>query len=258
VSELPEWIQERIKNSAISQLSETMRTPRVCPVCMADSMVDSEAKYRQFMAGTEAIPGRDYDCTECGSVWSVPLAPRSGKLPPLICPTCVTDPAIAVSTVFWEAAQRPGVSYRCGHCGCVWSLPPALELASFQSIDWSQPQPAGVYRCQEGWSDTSGTEYGCNKRGITECSDGNLRCTDHALIFELIGIRQVMSLKTDHDIEQTFETHHRMECLVDAVEEVSTALWEINYSHMSLSRKVWYWFRGWMRERRVQRPTRNS
>lgn len=206
-SELPEWIQERIRNSAVSQLSEPTRTPRVCPVCMADSMVDSEAKYRQFMAGTEATPGRDYDCPECGAVWSEPLV---------------------------------------------------SELASFQSIDWSQPQPAGVYRCQEGWSDDSATQYGCNERGITECSDGNLRCTDHALIFELIGIRQVMSLKTDHDIEQTFETHHRMERLVDAVEEVSTALWEINYSHMSLSRKVWYRLRGWLHEHRVRRTNRNS
>src|SRR5207245_622469 len=59
MSELPKWIQERIRNSAVSQLSEPMRIPRVCPVCMADPIIDSEAKYRQFMAGTEATPGRD-------------------------------------------------------------------------------------------------------------------------------------------------------------------------------------------------------
>jgi hypothetical protein len=171
---------------------------------MADPIVDSEAKYRQFLAGTEAARGRDYDCPECGAVWSVPLV---------------------------------------------------SELASFQSIDWSQPQPEGVYRCQEGWSDTTGAEHGCNERGMTECSDGNLRCTDHALIFELAGIRQVMSLKTDHAIEQTEDFVHRM---VDAVEEVSTALWEINYTHMSLSRKVWYWFRGWLYKHRVQRPTNHG
>jgi hypothetical protein len=174
---------------------------------MADPIVDSEAKHRQFMAGTEATPGRDYECPECGAVWSVPLA---------------------------------------------------SELASFQSIDWSQPQPDGVYRCQEGWSDTGGAEHGCKERGITECSDGNLRCTDHALIFELAGIRQVLNTKAVHAIEQAEDSAQRIDRLVDAVEEVSTALWEINYSHMSRRRKVWYRLRGWLYERRVQRPTRNS
>lgn len=207
MSELPQWIQERIRNSAVSQLSEPMRLPRVCPVCMADSMVDSEAKYRQFMAGTEATPGRDYDCTECGAVWSVPLV---------------------------------------------------SELASFQSIDWSQPQPDGVYRCQEGWSDTGGAEYGCAERGMTECSDGNLRCTDHALIFELAGIRQVMATGIEHAVGQAdFTDHYRTE-LLDSIKEVSTALWEINYSHMSLHRRIWYRCRGWLYKHRVQRPTHHD
>jgi hypothetical protein len=173
--------------------------------------------------------------------------------PSAVCPVCMAYPDVrARYPHLLSNAEIPGREYNCPECGLVWSLPPLVEPAySVARIDWSESQPAGVYRCQEGWSDTGGAEYGCNERGLVECSDDNLRCTDHALIFELAGIRQVINLKTDHAIEHAAESTEQMERLIAELNEVNTALWDINYTHMSLSRKVWYPIRRWLYEHRV-------
>jgi hypothetical protein len=56
---------------------------------------------------------------------------------------------------------------------------PSLEQTAVTptgQIDWTQPQPDGIYRCEDGWT-AGGAEFGCMKRGDTTCSNGELRCT---------------------------------------------------------------------------------
>jgi hypothetical protein len=146
--------------------------------------------------------------------------------------------------------------------GVAWSAPRSSDELPIRradgQIDWSRPQPEGTYRCSDGWSDTSGAEYGCMDRATTTCSDRELRCTQHAMIHALGDIRGALAAETEHANVQAEDSAELMRELVHGTEDIANALWEINYSHMSLRRKLWYRLRGWMYERRIQRPTHSD
>jgi hypothetical protein len=203
------------------------------------------------------IDGADYGCITCGKTWQIVGPPE--KLPPLMCPACVRDPQYGLSKDFWLAAQLPGITYRCGFCGRDWQCTPEQKDSSTAAgqINWSQPQPDGTYRCEEGWNDTSGTEFGCMKRADTTCSNGELRCTQHALIFEITGIREAMVAMQEKYATAADDTDHFQAELLDSLKDISAALWDTNYTHMSLTRRAWYRARG-MWSRRIQRCTSNG
>jgi hypothetical protein len=112
-------------------------------------------------------------------------------------------------------------------------------------IDWNEPQPHGTYRCDQGW-EAGGYQYGCMERGTTDI-DGNFLCTDHALIHELAEIRA--ALQTTAVVDDDLPEIELMRQSVEATEEIVTALWDINYTLMSLRRRTWHWLRGWWQER---------
>jgi hypothetical protein len=176
------------------------------------------------------------------------------KLPPLPCPVCVAAPAHGMSRVFWQAAQKPGITYRCGYCGRNWQCTSQLKHGEFPilradgQIDWSQPQPDGTYRCTDGW-ESGGAEFGCMERSTTTCSDNELRCTQHALIDVLGEIRTALVGETERADDRANDTDHYQTELLNTMESISAALWEINYRLMPLRLKLWYPLRCWIQER---------
>jgi hypothetical protein len=212
------------------------------------------------------IDGADYGCITCGKTW------RMGKLDPMrtvspfgglvdgvprVCSMCMTDPAVTSSTKYQQFLRgdwydAPGVDYRCIECGVRWST--VLEQNNVMAtgqIDWTQPQPEGTYRCEDGWS-SNGAEFGCMKRADTTCSNGELRCTQHALIFEITGIREAMVAMQDRYAAASDDTDHFQAELLDSLKDISAALWDTNYTHMSLTRRAWYRARA-MWDRRADR-----
>jgi hypothetical protein len=149
-----------------------------------------------------------------------------------------------------------GADYGCISCGKTWQIKevdPKTSSTTTDQIDWSQPQPDGTYRCEDGWS-ANGAEFGCMKRADTTCSNGELRCAQHALIFEITGIRAAMTTETEAANSQAEDSAELMYDLVQAIDNIGAALWEINYAHMSLTRRAWYRVRA-MWARRIQRKS---
>lgn len=114
---------------------------------------------------------------------------------------------------------------------------PIMDSSNGGKIDWSKPQPVGVYRCQEGWSDTSGADWGCGERGITEGADGNLRCMDHALICELAGIRE--ALVEGHEIASN-SMADALGSLDASLESIADSLSWIKLRSVPRWRRLWW------------------
>jgi hypothetical protein len=225
-------------------------------------------KHEQDNPGHRCIPiaidGADYGCVDCGATWQCTsmlkaMSPFGGLVDgvPRVCPVCMADPTVVSPKKYRQfligEQDTPGVDYRCTECGVRWAT--ALEwntTTATDHIDWTQPQPDGIYRCEDGWT-AGGAEFGCMKRADTTCSNGELRCTQHALIFEITGIRAAMVSETEAANSQAEDSAELMQNLVHAIDNIGAALWEINYTHMSLTRRMWYRARGWMWDRRTRR-----
>lgn len=66
-------------------------------------------------------------------------------------------------------------------------------------IDWTQEQPAGVERCEFGYT-VSGASHGCQARITTRLDNGQF-CDAHALIDSLLEIKMALQ-DVGKDIEK--------------------------------------------------------
>ena len=126
---------------------------------------------------------------------------------------------------------------------------PIIDLSTRRGIDWTEPQSPGTYRCVEGW-DSDGFQYGCLLRATTETDDGDLRCTEHAHLYELRKLREATERETE-------AANASFEDVNDYLETVGQALWDINYTLMPMYRKIYYRVRGWFYTLRDKRRSRN-
>jgi hypothetical protein len=141
---------------------------------------------------------------------------------------------------------------------------PIIDLSSGTpqttgSIDWSKPDelPPGTYRCERGWNDTSGAEWGCTERATTDVADEHL-CTAHALIETLAQIREAMRAESRALDAQGEELGKYLGNIDQELGTVSDALWDINYTLMPMYRKIWMRVRGWYWERAHRRMWRRN
>jgi len=105
---------------------------------------------------------------------------------------------------------------------------PIVDLTG--SIDWSHPQPEGTYRCELGW-ESGGAQFGCLERATTTDDDGQLLCTEHAIIAELRSIRQTLERQNDDSQE--------------ILREITDSLLAISWRARPWWARAWFVFRTW-------------
>jgi hypothetical protein len=135
---------------------------------------------------------------------------------------------------------------------------PIIDLSdspvTMGQIDWNQPQPDGTYRCVEGW-EAGSYQFGCLKRATTETDDRNLRCTEHALLYELRVLRYATqdrtAAATEAATDQTAQIDSRLS-------DITVILEDMNYTLMPLYRKLWYRVLGWRQQRKQARQAETN